>query len=73
MALKLTTSNKSRRPYLSRRVRAGLAEIADASRPETVEAIAAVSWIRRTIAVVESRHRRQHDAGRATPPAVDPR
>lgn len=73
MALKLTNTNKSRRPYLSRRVRAGLVELAEAARPETVEAIAAVSWIRRTIAVVESRHRRLHDAGRATPPAVDPR
>jgi len=73
MALKLTSSDKSRRPSLSRRVRAGLVALADAARPETVDEIAAVAWIRRTVAVVESRHRRQHDAGRATPPAVDPR
>ena len=72
MALKLTNTNKARRPSLSRRVRAGLVELADAARPETVDAIAAVAWIRRTVAVVESRHRRQHDAGRGTPPAVDP-
>jgi hypothetical protein len=68
-----TDDEKHRRPSLSRKVRAGLSEIADAARPETIESIAAVAWIRRTVALLESRQRRRQDAGRDTPPAVDPR
>lgn len=60
---KITTSTKRRRPTLSASVRAGLASIADGARPETVEQIKAIAWIRETLAVLESRQLRRQDAG----------
>jgi hypothetical protein len=67
------TDKNPRRPHLSAAVRSGLLAIADRTSPETVDEIAAISWIRRMVWVVESRQRRRHDAGARVTAPVDPR
>jgi hypothetical protein len=63
MAAKYQPTSTNRKPSLSASVRTGLAALSDAARPETADEILALTWIRRMLAVVESRQRRRHDAG----------
>jgi hypothetical protein len=70
MAAKYQPTSTNRKPSLSASVRTGLAALSDAARPETADEILALTWIRRMLAVVESRQRRRHDAGARTPAPV---
>lgn len=62
MTRKLTVK-KPRRPSLSLRVRRGFECIASNYTPQTEDEFAAVAWMRRTMAVLESRQRQPQDAG----------
>ncbi len=56
------TSKKARRPSLSLRVRRGFDAIASAYAPTTEDELAAIAWMRRTVAVLSSPQRQPHDA-----------
>lgn len=56
------TSKKARRPSLSLRVRRGFDAIASAYAPTTEDELAAIAWMRRTVAVLSSRQRQPQEA-----------
>lgn len=73
----MTALDLNRRPYLSKRVRAGLREIISRVSPETDTELAALRWIRRSVEIAtisapesqEAMSRRRPEE--ETPPAID--
>ena len=64
------TGKRVRRPSLSASVRRGLDAIASSYRVETDDELAAVAWMRRMLAALQSRQRQPHDAGAHSSPVA---
>lgn len=58
----MNTTLETRRPYLSKHVRAGLAEIVSRVHPETDDELDALRWIRRTLERATMLAPKAHDA-----------
>lgn len=58
----MNTTLDTRRPYLSKHVRIGLAEMLARSNPRTLDELAAVEWIRRTLERATMLAPKAHDA-----------